>query len=1218
MVSYDVSVGMGMQDNVSGTLSTINKAIEKVLKNAESFTNTVGKLNDNFGIMKTHTSQLANDLERMAQAYKDLKSYGLLRAPSVSSGKSGTSLNPAINSMRSDSGYGIDALRGSASDVENLYKRLKALPQGMEYGFIGVSERIDKIVRDLKLAHATGEQFTGVLRKMNLPSMGTGLSSAMLQAQSSYTRQLNSLKALQDSMATNGKLSVEEMTGAYRDLTSVLKDAKNVHMQMTNVMTSGELSKEQIEELNAEYQKYISNVKAVTLDVMYLGEATDVALASPELERAIQDYEEMEKQIRESAEAQAQLNAEKKAMDAILKSQERAQKDINKMIKEQETAERKAAEANKKAAREYEAIQKRLTKQGKENIRHMEEARARARAFNNELSRTNSIARNAKSGMDSLTSSIKGLAASYISLQSAQAVLNTSDSLILTEGKLSNMTKDVEGLMDNIYQMSQDTRTSYLDNASQIAKMWQLTGGTEGIFDSQDKLLQFNEVLNKGFILGGSGTREINASLYQLTQALSSGRLQGDELRSLAENAPYLINAVTNSLEKMYNEGKDQSEWIDLTYKDLKELGAQGVLTSDLIVAAVLNSTDEIRNAYKNLTPTFAQVFQTIKNQAVKISEPVLKKLNEIVNSEAFEKTAQALMKMLAVVVAALGPVIDLILWVGEVVADNWAIVEPIIWGLVGALAVYGTYLLAIKAATVAVTIASKAMAAVQFIFKGLAAMAVLYQLALGKVTWTQAKMAMSSIFASNMDAIKTKTNWGVVTSEWAKVKAMATSTTTLWGKAGATAVATGATAGLTGATWGFVGAEYAALAPILLVVGALLLVIAVIWIAVKAWNYLKDDSMTVIGAIAGATAWLAGWIWNGLLFIYNGAITVLEYILAGAVGTAAILYNIVAGIVNFVIDVIAFIVGSVKAGYAVIVNIGYGINNAFWSVAEGVANAFIWAKNQIHNAFVSLFGWLDTAMGWAVDAYNSIAEGLGKKTISFNGIIGEKVDPTEGFVDFSNHKKDYMDVTDAFMDGWDSIAKYRLDYENPLDVGSEALDLFKGTMDGWKAEYVDPDEWASKGINWGNNLGGDNEYDKYMKEAEKQQAEADKLMKEAEDALDKSKAKDNYKNSVANPSHSNLGGGGLTPDQDAAIGAVKDNTSSIADSVSTSSAELELLRELAERKAINRFTTAEIRITNNMTNTINSEMDMDGVVNYLTEELNRSLVAGSEAANHY
>lgn len=1573
MPNYDVSVTMKMVDNVTKTLKAIQDKMDSVVNSAQAYNTTVERIARSFNDVNTSAinsatsiGRVADQLERVANAQSKINGGAIF--PTITTNGVGTTRavgsTSTLRGMKSDSGYGIDALRGSAADVDNLAKRLKELPKGMEYSFVGVSDRIVKIVNDLKMGYATGEQFVSTLRKMNIPDMGTGLSSAMTQAQSSFTRHYNQIKSMQDNLARNGVLGVDEMTSAYTSLASILKEAKNVSMQMNNVMASGKLSPEQVQELNAEYQNWINTVKAAVQQVTYLGDATDQALDSPQLKQAIQDFERLAQDNRALAESAKLAKAEisklnsdlgitkgsvatlakeyhkvdnlfqkvqtltvntkpiedamsrvsettreaireqdrfaatmrvmgntvglpdnvktslmaldaplqnaytsyarlkgalesaintgsiehyqlasqelattfdylvdvqnqiktvmsqvgasggdvtalknaydtldskiqelilnKRELDAALKTTftdgpstlafdnlQEAMKSLNLPMDEMsrkvktiisdfsrmpasaqsiatvrnslnglldkitdtntaqiglvqslrqsgtpnvqgavlalDTLENSMNDAILKAMSLKDELNRfgtpnvaavknalkdvkglmdstkntvgKLTKEmdhfpdaaadiqiverefvelklaienaiNSENRLHnsvrsastaMSSAAASTDRFNQELRETSTNSNTAKTGIDTLVASVKNLAGAYLGLQGAQAVLNTSDKLILTEGKFSNLTNDVEGLMDDIYQMSQDTRTAYLDNATQMAKMWQLTGGTEGIFETQDKLLQFNEVLNKSFTLGGSGTREINASLYQLTQALSSGRLQGDELRSLAENAPYLINAVTTSLENMYNEGKDQSEWIDLTYKDLKELGAEGALTSELIVAAVLNSTDEIRKAYENLTPTFEQTFQTLKNQATKIAEPVLKKLNEIINSEAFEKTAQAIMKILAVVVSALGPVVDFILWIGEVVADNWGIVEPIIWGIVGALAAYGTYLVIIKTMTIAVTIASKALAAVQTIFKVLTMMAILYRVAVGKATWAQAKMSASVLFGAQADAIKAKTGLGVATAEWEKAKAMWGSTAAAWNNAVATGasataagVATGATTGLTGSVWGFVTAEYAALLPILLVIAAIAAVILIIYLAVKAWNHYKNDTLTVLGAVAAGVAWLGGWIANVFIGIYNIGILSLKYIAAGIVALGAVAHNIVMGIANIFIKAAGVVTGAFLAAWAAIQNTGIGLWNGLVECAEGICNAFIYMKNVLNNIFVTLFGWIIDGINGIlgglnklIDGYNAVAGALGGNGLDHFGTIETEmkiVDTSEGFVDFSGYKGEYKDISAEWERGLHMFDGYLQEYDSVGDAFNNALDGLSG-MDSWMVDYVDPNDWANAGRKWGDNatdsigdwwdgLMGNMDYSEYMKDAEKQMADAEKaleaLKNAEEDSLDKSKAGDNYKNSVPNYSGSNLGGGGLSPEDEANLAGVKDNTDALVDEVSLTNKELELLRELAERRAINRFTTAQISITNNMTNNIDSEMDMDGVVNYLTEELNKALVAGSEAANHY
>lgn len=423
--------------------------------------------------------------------------------------------------------------------------------------------------------------------------------------------------------------------------------------------------------------------------------------------------------------------------------------------------------------------------------------------------------------MASFKGTLKDIIGLYAGFEIVSTALNWSDEITLTQGKLRQLTDDVEGFMNKTYQMSQDTRTSYMDNASQMAKMWQLTGGTDGIFDNEDKLIAFNELLNKSFVLGGSGTREINASMYQLTQALSSGRLQGDELRSLAENAPYLINTITNSIEEMYNAGKDQSEWIDLTYNDLKKLGAEGVLTSEVITNAVLRSADDIRAAYENITPTWEQTFQTLKNQVQKISEPILKLVNQMINSESFQKFAQAIIKMFAVAMAVLVPVLELVMSIGEYISDHWSTIEPLVWGIVGGLVVfYGAHLL-IKVASGIMAVYEAAVLLVKLAIAGA-------NIVIGHFT-------------------------------------------------GYVSVATGATLAQASATWGLSAATWSVIAALSVVGMALLAVIGVIYLGVAAYNKLTGSAVSATGIIVGSAFWLWEALKNIGKFIYNDQIQYME-----------------------------------------------------------------------------------------------------------------------------------------------------------------------------------------------------------------------------------------------------------------------------------------------------------------------------------------------------
>lgn len=706
--------------------------------------------------------------------------------------------------------------------------------------------------------------------------------------------------------------------------------------------------------------------------------------------------------------------------------------------------------------------------------------------FNKKLYMNVNASGKARVGMSSLSSSIKSVIGAYVGFESLKTAVDWSDEITLTQGKLSILTDDVDGLMNKIYQMSQNTRTSYMDNASQIAKMWQLTGGTDGIFDTEDKLIEFNELLNKSFIMGGSGVREINASIYQLTQALSSGRLQGDELRSLAENAPYLIKTITKSIEDMYNAGKPVEEQIKLSYNDLKNLGAQGVLTSEVITNAVLNSADDIRKGYENITPTFEQIFQKLKNQAQYISQPILKSINELFNSEAFDKTTQTIVKMFTVVMSVINPIIQGVLWIGSIIADNWSLIEPVIWGIVGALTAYYAITSMVKI-----------------------------------VTWAHAKIL--ALENGILAAVRTG---------WLLYRGLQAGTIVVLGMlTGVETAHASALLSVAAAQLGVSQTTLMMLGPFLLVLGIILAIIGVIYLAVAAYNYFTGSNLSATGMIVGA---------------FYGLYAAVYDVFAG-------IWNILVEVAEFLLNVFNDPVYYAKSLFGGLVN---GILKMFKGMAEGINSISRSIANCIENL---VNGAIDMINGM-IGAYNSTAGALFGKI----GTVG-KVDLSgTAQIDTSG-----IDNAIAGIDAW---------------IGT------KGTkdisFDKYKAEYKDIGEYYSKGYDKGEGW-------------------ADSLL-------------GRYPNSLDNYVTPDVGGGsGVDPDLMDAINKMKDDTGNIDENTKITAEDLKYLRDLAEQRVINRFTTAEIKITNHMNNNINSDRDLDGIANYLVEEMYKGANAYAEGA-HY
>lgn len=708
----------------------------------------------------------------------------------------------------------------------------------------------------------------------------------------------------------------------------------------------------------------------------------------------------------------------------------------------------------------------------------------------------NKATRDTDTSTRGLISSVKGLIGAYAGFELGRTVVQWSDDLTLASAKLGQITDDVKGLSDEIYRMSQNTRSDYMSNMGQIGKMAVNTnfGQAGSVFANEDELIQFNELLNKTFILGGTGLREMNASVYQLTQALSSGRLQGDELRSLAENAPMFINSITRYIEEMYNAGKSVDEQVTLAYGDLRELGAQGVITSDIIKQALLGMSDEIRTAFDKIPLTWEQMKTKLVNQMKKISEPLLETLNDVFNSESFEKMTQTLMKLFSVTLAILTPILKLVMEIGAFIGDNWTIFEPIIWGIVGALAVYYGWMMMVKLATYAVTVATT-------LYHGI--------VKAGTVLFAGLKFILAIL------------------------------TGVKYADAGATMVQTLATVGLTSATW-------LLLAPLLAVIAVIGIVIGAIYLVVAAYNKWTGSTLSATGIIVGAFYALYAGIYNALAFVWNLIVEVAEFI---------------ANVFNDPV---------------------YHVKNIFGEMGKGVLNVWKAVASGINKLVSVILKAMSSLVNGGIDLLNGLVD-------AYNGSLGAVFGKVDKLQKVSWGEKDLIN-TAGVDDAISRIDKW---------VGAPNKDPI--SLDKYKGEYKDISDYYNKGYDKGSAWG-----DKFGNMFGGLGTDTDTLL----DQYDKSTI-------PYEPGDLDVSGNELPKDLMDGIDKIKNNTGETADNTSITKEDLKYLIDLAEQRVINRFTTAEIKITNHMNNNINTDRDLDGVVNYISEEIVKGANIAAEST-HY
>lgn len=220
-----------------------------------------------------------------------------------------------------------------------------------------------------------------------------------------------------------------------------------------------------------------------------------------------------------------------------------------------------------------------------------------------------------------LLSRLESIATAYLSFSGAQAIMRISDEYVNIQSRL-NMINDglqtTTQLQNKIFAAANRSRGSYQAMASAVGRLGLLAGEA---FKNNDEIIAFTELMQKAFKVSGASAMEQEAAMYQLTQAMAAGRLQGDEFRSIMENAPLLADAIARFTRK--------------SKAELKEMSAEGLITAEIIKGALFSVADEINKKFNTMPMTFADVANLLKNRAFQAFGPILQRINQFLNSPA-------------------------------------------------------------------------------------------------------------------------------------------------------------------------------------------------------------------------------------------------------------------------------------------------------------------------------------------------------------------------------------------------------------------------------------------------------------------------------------------------------------------------------------------------------------------------------------------------------
>ena len=245
----------------------------------------------------------------------------------------------------------------------------------------------------------------------------------------------------------------------------------------------------------------------------------------------------------------------------------------------------------------------------------------------------------AKSGA-AFAGAAKGIEAAGRALKDmAVSAIKTTDQLTQLRARIdliNDGSQSTAEIMDKVFSAANRSRGSFLDMADSVAKLNLLA---KDAFTSNDEAIYFVEQLNKQFKIAGAGVQETTSAMYQLTQAMAAGKLQGDEFRSIMENAPMLAQSIAQEM--------------GLSVGQLKEMSSQGLITADIIKNALFASAEETNAKFAEIPMTFQDIGTKLQNDLIAAFQPVMEELGNMTSSDAFMSALNELAFAFKVVAAA-------------------------------------------------------------------------------------------------------------------------------------------------------------------------------------------------------------------------------------------------------------------------------------------------------------------------------------------------------------------------------------------------------------------------------------------------------------------------------------------------------------------------------------------------------------------------------------
>lgn len=285
----------------------------------------------------------------------------------------------------------------------------------------------------------------------------------------------------------------------------------------------------------------------------------------------------------------------------------------------------------------------------------------------------------AASSANGLASALRGAVAAIGGFAAIKGMISLSDEMSMMETRLNNVNDGLQTtaeLYGQIFDAAQRSRGDFMGMVQTVASLKAQTGDT---FSSVREAVAFTELLQKQFKLAGTNATGIQATMYNLTQALSTGVLRGQDLNTIFANAPQIVQRI--------------ADYMDVPIGQIKDMASEGKITADIVKNAMLSAAEDINEEFGNLPMTFGDAMQKVKNVAILAFKPIGQMIANAVNSPEFDAAATAIGSGLLTIANIAGAAFSTLGGIIKTAAENMNTLAPIIMGVVGAIAAYNIIL---------------------------------------------------------------------------------------------------------------------------------------------------------------------------------------------------------------------------------------------------------------------------------------------------------------------------------------------------------------------------------------------------------------------------------------------------------------------------------------------------------------------------------------------